>query len=175
MVVVAGCGGAASSSAPAAQVARTAPAATAAPAATGAPPATTAPAGSATAVNACSLITEQEATTFLGSDPGAGVSSINNATAVCAYGASLVISVEPGDGKAQFDLKQSASQGQATFQPLSGLGDAAFATIVANTIADLEILKRSTLMSVLVQGNPSLQNITADALRKLGATALGRL
>ena len=39
----------------------------------------------------------------------------------------------------------------------------------------MEIVKGSTLLSVHVQGNPSLQNVTVAALTALGTTAVGRL
>jgi hypothetical protein len=39
----------------------------------------------------------------------------------------------------------------------------------------MEILKGSALLTVNVQGDPSLQNITLAALTTLGTTAVGRL
>jgi hypothetical protein len=125
--------------------------------------------------DACALVTEKEATAFLGSDPGPGTSTNAGAASACSYSGSLGIGVEGGDGVAQFGLKKSSMQGLGSLQTFSGVGDDAFATIVANTIADMEILKGSTLLSILVQGDPSLQNITPDALRALGSSAAGRL
>jgi hypothetical protein len=39
----------------------------------------------------------------------------------------------------------------------------------------MEILKGSTILTVNVQGDPSLQNITPAALTTLGMAAAGRL
>ena len=193
---VAACGSGGSAAAPPATAAPAAPAATGSatrtaaptPVATTDPGATTsgpaAPAASTggtaadpatTGQDICNLITEQEASAFLGVDPGVGVVTTTGSATACAYGGSLVVSVETGDGKAQFEGKQRALAGQPNAQTLTGLGDSAFAFIVANTIADMEILKGSTLLSVMVQGDPTRQNITVDALQKLGATTVGRL
>ena len=145
----------------------------AAPTQAGAPAESTAATGSTAAINACALITEQEATAFLGSDPGPGQDTGTVASPACAYDASLTIGVELNDGKAQFDIYKAGIQGSANGHTLSGVGDAGVVTIVANTIAAMEILKGSPLLSVNVQG--SLQNITLAALTALGTTAVGRL
>ena len=120
-------------------------------------------------------ITEQEATAFLGSDPGPGINVGSPAAPACAYGASLTIGVELNDGQAMFATTKAAMQGSGKAQELSGVGDTAYVFIVANTIADMEILKGSTLLSVRVQGDPSRQNVTVAALTSLGTTAVGRL
>jgi hypothetical protein len=170
VALVAACGGASPAIPPAPPVSATTP--------SGQPvvrPASTVSASPGSAPNACLLITEAEATAFLGSDPGVGVMTTTDTATACSYGGSLVVSVEPGDGQAQFDQKKRAVEGQNNTHTLSGVGDAAFAFVVGNTIADMEILKGSSLMSVLVQGNPSLQNITPESLQALGATTVGRL
>ena len=66
-------------------------------------------------------------------------------------------------------------QGSGTSQAMTGVGDEAFRTFVANTIADVEILKGSVLVSVEVQGDPSHQNITLAPLTTLGTMVVGRL
>jgi Protein of unknown function (DUF3558) len=133
-----------------------------------------APAQGGKAIDACALITEQEATAFLGSDPGPGVNSGTADAPACSYG-SLGILVAPTDGQAEFTTKTSALQGTTNFFAITGVGDGAGATIVANTIADLEFYKGSVGISVEVQGDPSLQNITLAALTTLGTTIAGRL
>jgi hypothetical protein len=171
------CSGAANQGSPAAH--SVPPAVTGAPSqaavATGQPAAlatsSTRPTG---AIDACALITEKEAAAFLGSDPGPGTNSGTPEAPACAYGASLTIGVGLTDAKAQFDLQRPAA-GSSNFQALSGVGDDAYATLVANTVAAMEILKGSVLLSVQVQGDPSLQNVTFDALTKLGKTAAGRI
>jgi hypothetical protein len=130
---------------------------------------------SAAAIDACALVTEQEATAFLGSDPGPGVNTGTDASLACAYSASLIIAVDSTDAKAQFNTTQAAMQGSGTSQSMTGVGDEAFTTLVANTIADMEILKGSVLVSVEVQGDPSHQNITLAPLTTLGTMVVGRL
>lgn len=137
--------------------------------------AATAPTGSTAAVSACTVVTEQDATTLLGSDPGPGQDTSSDMGPSCAYGASLTLGVGANAGKAKFDGDRAAAQGSAKFQDLSGVGDAAFVFIVANTIGQMEILKGSTILTVNVQGDPSLQNITAASLTTLGTTAVGRI
>jgi hypothetical protein len=142
-----------------------------------APPAaqSAAPSAGGAAIDACALITEQEATTFLGSDPGSGVSSGTPDQPACAYGASLTFSVQPTAGRAQYDADRGAAQGSGKATDLTGVGDAGFAFIVANTIAQMEIVKGTAVLTVNVQGDPSLQNITVERLTALGTTAVGRL
>jgi hypothetical protein len=142
-----------------------------------APPAaqSAAPSAGGAAIDACALITEQEATTFLGSDPGPGVSSGTPDQPACAYGASLTFSVQPTAGRAQYDADRGAAQGSGKATDLTGVGDAGFAFIVANTIAQMEIVKGTAVLTVNVQGDPSLQNITVERLTALGTTAVGRL
>jgi Protein of unknown function (DUF3558) len=136
-------------------------------------PSAVAPAGAA--VDACAIITEKEATAFLGSDPGAGMSTGTAAAPACAYGGSLTFVVELGDGKSLYDSTKAAMQGSGKAQDLTGVGDQAFAFIVANTIAQMVIVKGTTMLTVNVQGDPSLQNITVEALTALGTTAAGRI
>lgn len=166
---VAACGGTSSTSSPKAQDQASAPTQTSAAVAS------TAPAASTGAIDACALITEQEATAFLGSDPGPGTDTGSADSPACAYDASLTIGVDLTGGKAKFDNDTASIQGSATGHILSGVGDAGAVTIVANSIAAMEILKGSMVLSINVQGDPSLQNITLDALTALGTKAVGRL
>ena len=172
---VAACGGSSSTSSPAPQGQGSTPAQPSAPAQASAPESSGASAPSTTAIGACALITEQEATAFLGSDPGPGTNTGSPASPACAYGGSLTIGVEPTDGQARFATIKAAMQASGKAQNLSGVGDAGYVFVVANTIADMEILKGSVLLSVHVQGDPSLRNVTVAALTALGTTAVSRL
>ncbi len=139
-----------------------------------APPASAAPAAGST-VDACTLVTEAEATTFLGSDPGPGQSTGTADQPACAYGASLTLILQPTAGKAKYDADRGAAQGSGKSTDLTGVGDAAFAFVVANTIGQMEIVKGTAVVTVNIQGDPSLQNITVERLTALGATVAGRL
>jgi len=57
-------------------------------------------------------------------------------------------------------LVQSLGSGIGKSQDLGGVGDGAFVLTVGNTAGQMEILKGSTILTVNVQGDPSLQNIT---------------
>lgn len=167
--VVTACGGASAVTSSATQ----GPAGT--PAQAGAAAQSTTATGSTAAINACAVITEQDATALLGSDPGAGNDTTGDMGPACAYGASLTLNVAPNAGKAKFDSDKASAQGSGKSQDLSGVGDAGFVFIVANTIGQMEILKGSTILTVNVQGDPSLQNITPASLTTLGTAAAGRL
>jgi len=165
---LAACGGSAATAAPAGQGQPSTPTQTSGGAQS------TAQTGSTAAIDACALITQAEAKAFLGSDPGPGVSTGDASSPACAYGGSLTFVVQPNAGKAKFDSDRAAALGSGKLTDLTGVGDAAYAFIVANTIAQMEIVKGATVVMVNVQGDPSLQNITAATLTTLGATAAGR-
>ncbi len=178
--VLAACGGSSAATAPAAQPPASTPSTSDAPAsgaadAPSAVDASSAPQGSTAAVAACALITEQDATTLLGSDPGPGMDTGSADAPACAYGASLTYQVQLDDGKATFDTTKAAMQGSGKAQDLTGVGDDGFVFIVGNTIAQMVILKGSELLTVNVQGDPALQNITLPTLTTLGTAAAGRL
>jgi hypothetical protein len=166
--VVAACGGGATASSPVTQGQPGGPTQ-----ADGAA-APTAPTGSTAAINACAIVTEQDATTLLGLDPGPGQGGSGYKGPSCSYGGAVTIGVDLNGGKTKFDGDTASMQGSADSHTLV-VGDACAATIVANTIASMEILKGSTILTVDVQGNPTLQNITPAALTTLGTAAVGRI
>ena len=140
---------------------------TAGTAGTGSP----APAGAAGGkVKACSLLTEQELTPLLGSDPGPGTDTSGGTTSSCAYtGAGVVtIVVDHSDGKSHFDMFCG------TNQKVSGVADGACLTIVGGPVAAMYILKGPDLMSINIQAGLDTK-ITPDALTALGKIAAGRL
>lgn len=118
--MVTACGGASATSSSATQ------SRAGAPAQTGAVSGSTGATGSTGAINPCAVITEQDATTLLGSDPGTGEDTTSDMGPACAYGASLTLNVAPNAGKAQFDSDKASVQGSGKPQDLSGVGDAAF-------------------------------------------------
>lgn len=172
---VSACGGSSAASSPTATAQASAPTSTSEPGAASAPAAaaTAAPVGGA--IDACAIITEKEATAFLGVDPGPGTDTGSATAPACSYGGSLTIGVEPTDGQARYATTKAAMQGSGKAQELPGVGDAAYVFIVANTIADMEILKGTALLSVHIQGDPSRQNVTVATLTALGSAAVARL
>ena len=167
--MVGACGGASATASPVSQGQASAPAQASAPGqASG-------PTGSTGAINACALLTEQEATTFLGSDPGPGQDVGDPTSPACAYDASLTFSVDfsvdPTAGKAKFDSDTAGLQGSNNYT-LSGVGDGAGATIVGGMVARMEILKGSAILTVNIQSG---RIFTVAELTTLGATMVGRL
>ena len=152
---------------PASDASSAATQAAAATAGTGSP----APAGAAGGkVKACSLLTEQELTPLLGSDPGPGADNSDSTTTACAYtGAGVVtIVVDHSAGKSGFDSFCG------TTQKVSGVADGACLTIVGGAVAAMYILKGPDLVSINIQAGLDAK-ITPDALTALGKTAAGRL
>lgn len=47
--------------------------------------------------------------------------------------------------------------------------------MVGNTIGQLEIVKGSAVVTLNIQGDPSLQNVTVERLTTLGTTVAGRM
>ena len=94
-----------------------------------------APAQSASAVaaappaNACALVSEADATTALGTDPGPGTSAEGqHGASSCSYGqypSLLIVNLIPTDGKASYDNLLGDPKTGPTTQ-VSGVGDAAF-------------------------------------------------
>ena len=166
---LAACGGSAATAAPAGQGQASTPAQA------GSGGQSAAPAGSTAAIDACALVTQAEVKAFLGYDPGPANNTGDATSPACAYGGALTFVVEPGAGKAAFDRDRGGAPGSDTLHDLTGIGDGAYAVIVANTVAQMEILKGTTVLMVNVQGDPSLQNITVAALTTLATTVVGRL
>jgi len=103
--------------------------------------------------DACSLITEAEAGTALGRDPGPGQSA---SPSHCIYGAgsaSINVVLQRG-GKVAFDNLRAAMDGRAVDVP--GVGDGAFG-VFAGTIATVEFYKGDSLVAVnLVLGGATV-------------------
>jgi hypothetical protein len=144
------------------------PAATSSATASGASRSTVAP---------CSLVTEPEATAFLGIDPGPGVvGSSGSAVASCGYAGYMVIAVDPG-GRPAFDGYRSVSKGGvagADFQDVNGTGDAAFVySAAAGSTGGVCILKGS--LAVLITVLPFQPGtVTTAKSTALAMTVAGR-
>jgi hypothetical protein len=91
-----------------------------------------APAASVGATDACSLVTEQEAATALGADPGPGQQTALEGTATaCTYlagGSTLQFSLMLSDGKATYDEQHAhiPTAAASLISDMTGIGDNAF-------------------------------------------------
>lgn len=114
---------------------------------------TTAPATPTSGVQACSLVTEREATAALGRDPGVGVGTSRPGASSCAYGtyrarSIVTVNLVPVSGKADFDhLRRAAPTGQIA--DVAGVGDAAFG-VSQGPSASVWFTKGDTLVAVAV-------------------------
>jgi uncharacterized Zn-binding protein involved in type VI secretion len=90
------------------------------------------PAATAGATEACSLVTEQEAATALGADPGPGTQTALEGTATaCTYlagGSTLQFSLTLSDGRATYDEEHAhiPSAAASLISDMTGIGDSAF-------------------------------------------------
>ena len=84
------------------------------------------------ATEACSLVTEQEAATALGADPGPGIQTALEGTATaCTYrarGSTLQFTLTLSDGKATYDEEHAhiPSAAASLISDMTGIGDNAF-------------------------------------------------
>ena len=119
-------------------------------------------------------MTEAEATTFLGSDPGPGHSTGTTDQPAGSYGARWTLILQPAAGKAH-TTRSWRRPGLGQVDGPDRVADAAFAFVIANTIGQMAIVKGTAVVTVNIQGDPSLQNITVERLTALGTTLAGRL
>jgi hypothetical protein len=177
-LLLAACGG--SPSSPAADgpgssgVISTSPTHSATPSATAAakPAGRTSPAAPRGAALACSLVTEQQARTALGADPGPGQEI---APGHCIYGAkassiNIVEQALPGS-RAGFDGLRAAMAGTAV--DVAGVGDAAFGRF-SGPMAVIEFYKGNTLVTLSLDlgGATTLLKDRAITLAKKAASRL---
>ena len=186
-LLLAACNGSSSSTAAAAPAPATAPASSAtAPPTDQGPSSTPSPAtapstGSAatTGGNACSLVTEGDATTALGSDPGPGRPVTSHGASQCQYGtfqsSFVLVNLIPSQGVAGYDRMHSNPKlAQAgTIADVSGVGDRAF-SVSGHGQTSVWISQGDSLALVMVaiHGAPSDPDHQALALAKVVSSRL---
>ncbi len=127
------------------------------------------------AADACSLVTEQDAATVLGADPGAGSSHQSGAASSCEYGQSpsvLTVNLVPAGGKAAWEHTRSlmAANGVAD---LSGVGDGAFG-LFKGPEAAVEFYQGDVMVAiVLIFGRTGTPH--KDQMIALAKAAAGRV
>jgi hypothetical protein len=140
----------------------------------------------ATKVDPCTLITQAEAATALGADPGPGTKDDG---VHCAYHAGndvslngVTVSSFPSNGP-DFESVRNASKPSSggaqlsDYQDVSGVGDSAFALIskTGNPGGSITVLKGSSMVEVLFSSSNSDPSKVLGQLAELGKTASGRL
>lgn len=126
---------------------------------------------------ACSLVTEQDASTALGKDPGPGSAFTSHGGSQCQYGQYplvLLANLTPSQGKAAFNLQQGGiarSGGVA----LTGLGDGAFG-LFRGPLASVTFYKGDQLIVLVVTLGASKTSTPPRAQAiALATTVAGRL
>jgi len=150
----------------------------AAPAAATSDDSTAAAAPATVGGDACSLVTEQEVTTQLGSDPGPGSPTTSNGASQCQYGsfqkAFVLVNLTPTQGKAAYDLVHGGKLGAGiAIADTAGLGDRAFEASRAG-MATFYVAKGDGLPLVMVAIHTATSPPRAQALA-LATTAAARL
>jgi hypothetical protein len=140
---------------------------------------TTTPAASGGNGHPCSVVTEQEASTALGADPGPGQESPPGAAGLgtCVYGAgsSVVrLSVDAsGVGKAIYDGDRS-SYPSASATDVPGVGDGAFEITTSASQVTVYFYKGGTFVSITL-GTAATTGPPKDQVIALAAAAAGRV
>ncbi len=136
------------------------------------PPVTTT--SSAPAVDACSLLTADEATTALGAASDSG--NADTSAGTCTYtagSATLVIGTQSAMSKDAFDLLKSGASGA---KQVGGVGDDAFLTTGPNGII---VLKGTVVVGITLDhhqdAGPDDPSIDGPLLRSLATAALTKL
>lgn len=156
---------------------------TAGPSADGAtsqPVAVAASAAAAGQPHACTVITEQEATTALGADKGAGLESAPGVPGVgnCVYGATMGAGVRlavdaSGVGKAIYDGERS-SYPAGSRADVPGVGDAAFEITTSTSQVTAYFYKGGTFVSITLDTGATTGPLK-DKVVALAAAAAGRV
>ncbi len=182
-LALAGCGGGSPSSkgpAPASHAPSGATsAAAAAPASTGAASGSaSAPAVAAGASTACALVTENDAATALGADPGPGSKFESHGSTQCQYGDAqtimVLVNLTPAHGKLAYDRMHGGPtpDKRVTVADVAGVGDRAFAITGPHT-AGIYFNSGDSLVLVSVMGRTATApEPQAVAMAK---TAAGRI
>lgn len=141
--------------------------------------ATTAPAASGGVARACSLVTEQDAGTALGKDPGPGSKFTSHGASQCQYGdfqtAFVLVNLNPSQGKPFYDHARNnpkVSQAGAVTD-VAGVGDRAFG-IFGHGTASIYFNKGDALVLVMVEIHGASSPPKAQALA-LAKTAASRI
>jgi hypothetical protein len=141
------------------------------PAGTPPGPGTAKPTGEPVASSACAIVTEADAATALGFDPGAGTETSGYDATSCVFGnypQMVTVNLAPTAGKAGYD-RLNVPPKVGTLVELSGIGDAAFGVLNA-PVATVEFLQGDAVVAIVIVNDGSKDRAVA-----LAQTAAERL
>ena len=130
--------------------------------------------GATTVVGACTLVTESDATTALGSAAGAGRETTSAHSSQCVYGAGAIIVTTDDRGKASFDTQHAAVKVSpaGTWSDVNGLGEGAFEAH-AGPESTVTFYQGKIMVSILLSGAAGQSSTDAAiALAKAAAAHL---
>ena len=122
-------------------------------------------------VDACTVVTEGDASAALGADPGPGVPESQSGVSACTYGtapAMVSVHISPA-GKAEFDQMHAAPIEGTTPVDLTGIGDGAFGAF-KTPVAAIAFYRGSSYVSIVIYSDGSQDRAVA-----LATAAAGRL
>jgi hypothetical protein len=120
-------------------------------------------------LTACGLITEQEVSTAIGTPTGPGTPGGSAALSECIYDEGTLIVSMKTDAKALFDTSFAAATAKGAAN-LPGIGDKAFAASIDDGHCLLQLLKGTTLVSIMYGGHDAKN--TSIAIAKVAAGKL---
>ena len=127
-----------------------------------------APVAKVDAGDPCALVTEADATTALGADPGAGVSSQQGSANYCTYGSyprSVLVASTPKDGKTTYDATNALRGSNNGAFAIKGLGNEAFGDSGPNNGgADVFFYQDDAYVSVTLVTADGAQVVSPDPL-----------
>ena len=139
-----------------------------------------APVAKVDAADPCALVTETDATTALGADPGPGVSTKQGSASYCTYGTyprTVLVASTPNDGKTTYDATKALRGSVNGAFTIKGLGTEAFGDSGPNNGgADVFFYQGDAYVSVTMVTADGAQASSPDPLAlAMAKAAAGRL
>ena len=136
---------------------------------------TAGPAAASTgATDACTLVTEQDASTALGTTSGLGKEAGSSHSSQCVYGDGALIITTDDQGKTSFDTQRSAitAAPKGSWKDISGVGDRAFEAHAGPEVT-VTFYKGTIMVSIILSGSsPHAPTSAAIAVAKSAASRL---
>jgi hypothetical protein len=125
-------------------------------------------------MSACALVTQQDASTALGTTTGPGIAASAPGGSRCVYGNGALIVNTDAQGKTAYDQGRAAirTAPAGSWADVHDLGDAGFVSH-GGPIASVEFYKGTVLVSIILSGSGATAPVAAALV--LARTAAGRI
>lgn len=137
----------------------------------------TTPAAPPAGADACALVTEQDAATALGADPGPGTPFTSHGSSQCQYGeapAFLLVNLNPSGGKAAYAQERAGMGARGQLVDVLDVGDTAFG-VFKGPVASVAFNKGDALVVIVLTIGRSSTAPPRDQAIALAKTAAGRM